>query len=41
MKLMQDKVVIIAGAGCEKGQRQAAALKIADQGAEVVVTNYR
>jgi NAD(P)-dependent dehydrogenase (short-subunit alcohol dehydrogenase family) len=39
MKLMQDRVVIITGAGREKGMGQAAALKFAEHGAIVVVTD--
>lgn len=39
MKLMQDKVVVITGAGREKGMGQAAVRKFAEHGAKVVVTD--
>jgi len=39
MKLMQDKVVIITGAGRDKGMGQAAAHRFAEHGATVVVTD--
>ncbi|MDG1386993.1 MAG: SDR family NAD(P)-dependent oxidoreductase [Halioglobus sp.] len=39
MKLMQDKVVVITGAGREKGMGQAAVMKFAEHGARVVVTD--
>ena len=39
MKLMQDKVVIITGAGRAKGMGQAAVHKFAEHGAKVVVTD--
>lgn len=38
-KLLQDKVVIITGAGRAKGMGQAAAIKFAQHGAKVVVTD--
>ncbi|NIB38385.1 SDR family oxidoreductase [Pseudomaricurvus alkylphenolicus] len=39
MQLMQDKVVIITGAGREQGMGQAAVHKFAEHGARVVVTD--
>lgn len=39
MKMMQDKVVIITGAGREQGMGQAAVHKFAEHGARVVVTD--
>ncbi len=39
MKLIQDRVVIITGAGREKGMGQAAVHKFAEHGAKVVVTD--
>jgi 3-oxoacyl-[acyl-carrier protein] reductase len=39
VKLMQDKVVIITGAGRERGMGQAAVMKFAEHGARVVVTD--
>lgn len=39
MKMMQDKVVIITGAGREKGMGQAAVHRFAAHGASVVVTD--
>ena len=39
MKLMQDKVVIVTGAGRERGMGQAAVMLFAEHGARVVVTD--
>jgi NAD(P)-dependent dehydrogenase (short-subunit alcohol dehydrogenase family) len=39
MKLMQDKVVIITGAGRERGMGQAAVMTFAEHGAKVAVTD--
>ena len=39
MKLLQGKVAIVTGAGRPKGMGRASALKLAEQGAIVVVTD--
>ena len=38
MKLLEGKVAIVTGAGRPKGMGRASALKFAEQGAKVVVT---